>query len=98
MHIRDQLVPLGEGVALQVRRIRHENSRGPTVVFLHDSVGNIALWRKFPERVAKASGLDVLVYERQGYGQSSDEVLPRPYDYQEKAGVVWLPRLLGLVG
>ena len=98
MHIRDYSVPVGDGVVLQARRIQHDESRGPTVVFLHDSVGNIALWRKFPERVAKASGLDVLVYERRGYGQSSDEVLPRPYDYQEQEGAVWLPRLLDALG
>ncbi|MGM0769089.1 MAG: alpha/beta fold hydrolase [Pseudomonadota bacterium] len=97
MQVRDQSVPLGDGVAVEVRRIRHGVSRGPTVVFLHDSIGNIALWRKFPERVARASGLDVLVYERRGYGKSSDEVLPRPYDFQQQEGAVILPRLLDVL-
>lgn len=88
------MVPLGDGVVLEVRRIRHEQSRGPTLVFLHESLGSIALWRKFPERLAKATGYDALIYNRRGYGQSTDEPLPRPYDYQEQEGSVWLPRLL----
>ncbi|MFL1467325.1 alpha/beta fold hydrolase [Marinobacter sp. HN1S83] len=97
MQIRDMSVPLGEGVAFQVRRIRHQASAGPTLVFLHESLGNIALWRKFPERLARASGLDALIYERRGYGLSTDEVLPRPYTYQEDEGSVLLPRLLDVL-
>lgn len=94
METLNQAVSLGEGVVLQTQRIRHQRSRGPTVVFLHESLGNIALWKRFPARVAEMTGADVLVYERRGYGTSSDEPLPRPYHYQEDEGQVWLPRLL----
>ena len=92
------MVPIGDGLSLEVRRIRHETPRGPTLVFLHESLGSIALWRRFPERLAKATGFDALIYNRLGYGHSSDETLPRPYDYQEKEGQVWLPRLLDALG
>ncbi|MCM0611336.1 alpha/beta hydrolase [Marinobacter sediminum] len=98
MHIRDMMVPLGDGVAVEVRRIRHHQPQGPTLVFLHESLGSIALWRKFPEKLARASGLDALIYNRQGYGRSTDEVLPRPYDFQEQAGEVVLPQLLDALG
>lgn len=92
------MVPLGEGVSVEARRIRHDNPQGPTLVFLHESLGSISLWRKFPERLAKATGFDVLLYNRLGYGGSSDEPLPRPYDYQEREGTVVLPRLLDELG
>lgn len=99
MQTRDMLVDVGEGVSLEVRRIQHEDSAGkPTLVFLHESLGSIALWRRFPEKLAAATGYDALIYNRQGYGRSSDEILPRPYDYQVKAGSVWLPRLLDELG
>ncbi len=88
------MVPVGDGVELEVRRIQHEESKGPVLVFLHESLGSIALWRKFPEKLAKATGCDALIYNRQGYGHSSDEELPRPYDYLEVAGHRWLPGLL----
>lgn len=94
MQIRDMMVSVGDGVELEVRRIRHEVSKGPVLVFLHESLGSIALWRKFPEKLAKATGCDALIYNRLGYGHSSDEELPRPYDYLEVAGHQWLPRLL----
>ncbi|AOY88389.1 alpha/beta hydrolase [Marinobacter salinus] len=98
MQIRDMMVPLGDGLSVEVRRIRHKKTQGPTLVFLHESLGNIALWRKFPERLAKATGFDALLYNRLGYGRSSDEPLPRPYDYQEREGSVLLPRLLEELG
>lgn len=92
------MVPLGDGVSVEARRIRHDKPQGPTLVFLHESLGSIALWRKFPERLAMATGFDVLLYNRLGYGGSSDEPLPRPYDYQEREGAVVLPRLLDELG
>lgn len=98
MQIRDMMVPVGEGVELEVRRIQHEASTGPVLVFLHESLGNIALWRQFPEKLAQATGCDALIYNRLGYGRSSDELLPRPYDYLEVAGHQWLPRLLDALG
>jgi len=88
------MVPVGDGVELEVRRIQHKEPKGPVLVFLHESLGSIALWRKFPEKLAKATGCDALIYNRQGYGHSFDEELPRPHDYLEVAGHQWLPRLL----
>ncbi|MEA1079294.1 alpha/beta hydrolase [Marinobacter qingdaonensis] len=98
METRDTLVPIGDDLTVEVRRIRHQNARGPTLVFLHESLGSIALWRRFPERLAKATGLDALIYNRLGYGASSDEPLPRPYDYQDREGATVLPRLLDELG
>ena len=88
------MVPVGEGLELEVRRMQHAERQGPVLVFLHESLGSIALWRKFPEKLARETGWDALIYNRQGYGRSSPEVLPRPYDYLEVAGHRWLPRLL----
>lgn len=42
-----------------------------TLVFLHDSLGCIELWRDFPAKLAKAANCNYLVYDRQGYGKSS---------------------------
>ncbi|MEW6690835.1 MAG: alpha/beta hydrolase, partial [Pseudomonadota bacterium] len=50
------------------------------LVFLHEGLGSIRLWRGFPERVARATGRRAVVYDRYGYGAS--EVLQ-----EEKIGV-----------
>jgi len=98
MQTLDFAVDLPGGVTLQVRHIKHSNSGGPAIVLLHEALGTIALWRQFPARLAEATGRDVWVYERRGYGLSSSEPLPRPLDYLEQEGEVWLPRLLQALG
>jgi pimeloyl-ACP methyl ester carboxylesterase len=98
MNVTEMLVPVGSDTRLQAQRLSHGRSAGPVLVFLHESLGNIALWKRFPAQVAAETGLDALVYARRGYGESSDETLPRPYDYLEQEGTVWLPRLLDELG
>jgi pimeloyl-ACP methyl ester carboxylesterase len=51
----------------------------PALVFLHEGLGSIRLWRDFPARVAAATGRRTVVYDRYGYGSS--EVLK-----EKKAG------------
>jgi pimeloyl-ACP methyl ester carboxylesterase len=66
-------LPLGDD-ALRMRAIASDDPvarRRPTLVFLHDSLGCITVWRDFPERLAAALGCDALVYDRRGYGASS---------------------------
>jgi len=46
----------------------------PVVVFLHEGLGCIAMWRDFPERFCREHGLRGLVFSRYGYGNST----PRP--------------------
>lgn len=72
------------GIRLHVREVNGFKDR-PTIVFLHDSVGNIELWRDFPSRLGVAAKCNVMNYERQGFGQS--DPLPGPQrskDYLEK--------------
>ena len=52
----------------------------PALVFLHEGLGSIKLWRDFPAKVARASGRKALIYDRYGYGVS--EVLK-----EDKIGV-----------
>lgn len=42
----------------------------PPIVLFHDSLGSVAQWRGFPERLAAATGRDVVAYDRLGYGRS----------------------------
>ena len=42
-----------------------------TVIFLHDSLGCIELWKDFPKQIASKAGCNILSYDRQGYGKSA---------------------------
>lgn len=50
------------------------DSHAPIVLF-HDSLGCVELWRDFPERLALATGRDVIAYDRLGFGRSD----PHPH-------------------
>ncbi|WP_188794208.1 alpha/beta fold hydrolase [Dyella nitratireducens] len=41
-----------------------------SIVLFHDSLGCVALWRDVPERLALATGRDVVAYDRLGFGRS----------------------------
>lgn len=40
------------------------------LVFLHEGLGSVAMWRDWPEQLCKATGRAGWVYSRRGYGQS----------------------------
>src|SRR5690349_6164759 len=47
-----------------------------TLVFLHEGLGCIEMWRDFPAKLCAATGFAGFAYDRTGYGQSSP--WPRP--------------------
>jgi pimeloyl-ACP methyl ester carboxylesterase len=55
----------------------------PTLVLLHEGLGCVELWRDWPERLARESGLGVLAYSRWGYGKSDPVTPPRPLHYMQ---------------
>lgn len=56
----------------------------PTLVFLHDSLGCVHLWRDFPAQLANATQCNILLYDRIGYGKSEPmESWLRPVNYME---------------
>lgn len=40
------------------------------IILLHDSLGCVALWREFPEALARRCGRRVIAYDRLGFGRS----------------------------
>jgi pimeloyl-ACP methyl ester carboxylesterase len=66
----------------------------PTLVFLHEGLGSVGLWRDFPAQCAAATGLPALIYSRKGYGHSEPIVPPRPLDYMQREAREVLPELL----
>ena len=65
-----------------------------TLVFLHEGLGCVALWRDFPARLADITGCGALVYSRLGYGGSAPCPLPRRLDFMHHEGLVVLPEVI----
>ena len=83
---------------LEYRMIGPAPADAPTIVMLHEGLGSAGLWGDFPDRLAAATGLGVLVYSRAGYGASSPVTLPRPLDYMHVEALEVLPELLNVIG
>ena len=61
---------------------------------LHEGLGSVAMWKDFPERVAKATGCGVLVYSRYGHGKSGRLAEKRSVDFMHHEAKVVLPEIL----
>jgi len=69
---------------------------GPVVVFLHEGLGSVAMWRDFPARLCSALGMRGLVYSRPGYGRSTPRGKDErwPVDFMHRQATQLLPALL----
>lgn len=84
-----------ENATLHFQYLRHDDeSERPILIFLHDALGSIPQWRDFPELLAMRSGLDALIYERRGHGQSASLNGRRQADYLSYQALHTLPHLL----
>lgn len=52
-------------------RIAPERREQPLLVFLHEGLGSVTMWKDFPRALCEAVGCRGLVLSRWGYGQSS---------------------------
>jgi pimeloyl-ACP methyl ester carboxylesterase len=70
----------------------------PMLVFLHEGLGSVALWKRFPAEVVAATGCAALVYSRYGYGKSDRLTESRKVDYMHREALDVLPAILDLLG
>ena len=70
--------------------IHPERANRPLVVFLHEGLGSVALWRDFPSHFCDALNVRGLVFSRKGYGQSTprkpDEHWSADFMHQQAIG------------
>jgi pimeloyl-ACP methyl ester carboxylesterase len=85
------------GRRIEVRAIEGDPAR-PTLVFLHEGLGSVAMWRGFPARVAEVTGCPAVVYSRYGYGGSDLLAAPFGVDYMHREADEALPELLAKLG
>jgi pimeloyl-ACP methyl ester carboxylesterase len=66
----------------------------PALVFLHEGLGSVGLWRDFPDRLARATGRRALIYSRAGHGNSAVPERPRTPRFMHDEALDVLPPLL----
>ena len=97
MHRHDHSYVEVRGRRIEVRTIAGDPGR-PTLVFLREGLGSVAMWRGFPARVAEVTGCPALVYSRYGYGGSDRLEAPFAVDYMHREAQEALPELLTKLG
>lgn len=75
-------------------------SSAPTLVFLHEGLGSVSMWRDFPAQLCAALGCRGLVYSRPGYGQSTPRAAGEHWDnrFMHRQAQEVLPALLDALG
>jgi pimeloyl-ACP methyl ester carboxylesterase len=73
---------------------------GPVIVFLHEGLGSLSMWRDFPAKLANGLGMRGLVYSRPGYGKSTPRDADERWDvdFMHRQAREVLPPLLDAVG
>src|SRR6266540_1233442 len=88
------VLELATGYRLEYRWIGPRLEDAPTIVFLHEGLGCVGMWRDFPDRVASATGCGALVYSRIGYGASDPVGAPRPVRFMHDEALEVLPAVI----
>lgn len=70
----------------------------PTLVFLHEGLGCIKLWRDFPEQLCATTHLSGIAYDRLGHGASDPMPKPRTPRYLHDEALEYLPAFLEATG
>ena len=79
---------------LEYELVNPELAAARWLVFLHEGLGSVAMWRDFPSRLCVAVGCRGLLYSRYGYGRSDPLTAPRRVDFMHDEAQHALPQLL----
>ena len=79
---------------------RQERAHLPLLVFLHEGLGSLSMWRDFPQWLCEAVNARGLVYSRPGYGQSTARAADESWgvDFMHRQAHEVLPTLLLKLG
>ena len=86
----------GRPVRIEHRWIAPERTDRPLLVFLHEGLGSVSMWRDFPQRLCEVANVRGLVYSRPGYGRSTPRAANEHWapDFMHRQAHEVLPALL----
>ena len=80
--------------------INRQQGDRPLLVFLHEGLGSLAMWKDFPQQLCSALACRGLVYSRPGYGRSTPRAADEVWapDFMHRQAFEVLPALLQALG
>jgi pimeloyl-ACP methyl ester carboxylesterase len=90
----------GRTVHIEHQWINREWTAAPLIVFLHEGLGSVAMWKDFPKHLCDAAECRGLVYSRPGYGRSTPRASGEAWglDFMHRQALEVLPALLQALG
>ena len=87
-------------LSIECQWIHPDRTEAPVALFLHEGLGSIAMWRRWPRQLCDRLGMRGLVYSRPGYGRSTPRAHEEkwPVDYLSRQARDVLPALLDALG
>jgi len=70
----------GRPVRVEYQRIAPEREDAPVVVFLHEGLGSVAMWKDFPQQLCERGGFRGIVFSRPTYGRSTPRAQNEVWD------------------
>lgn len=85
---------------IEAGRAPQGGPEAPVMVFLHEGLGSLAMWRDYPQQLCEALGVRGLVYSRPGYGRSTPRAADEAWapDFMHRQAREVLPALLQALG
>ena len=86
----------GRQISIEHQWLNVEKNNTPLLVFLHEGLGSVAMWKNYPQQLCDALNARGLVYSRPGYGQSSPREMDEHWepDFMHRQAHEVLPALL----
>ncbi len=86
----------GRTLQLEVAWVGSDDVTAPVMVFLHEGLGSVAMWKDFPETLCRTLNMRGLVYSRPGYGASTPRAANEQWnaDFMHRQAQDILPALL----
>lgn len=82
-------------VSIEYQWVGIDDVASPLLVFLHEGLGSVAMWKDFPQRLCEAVNCRGLVYSRPGYGKSTPRASDENWqpDFMHRQAFEVLPAL-----
>ena len=82
------------GSQIEVKAILNNGDNKNPIIFLHEGLGSISLWKEWPSIISKLTDRDVYLYSRLGMGNSSSLKNKRSIKFMHDEALKTLPKLI----
>ena len=90
---------LGDKIELNYVEIQPTQLKNESIValFIHEALGSIRQWKSFPQELCDGLGVQGIVYDRQGHGESSEFNAERDERYLHNYALEELPAFVNSI-